>query len=71
MTKITKKEYEEIPPVAMIKSSMRSFDIVSESDAPIWKKALGYMVIVTPYFLVLIAANELPRLVYWLLGVTI
>jgi len=64
-----KKEIEDFPPVMMFKSTMRQMDIVDNSNAPWWKKALGYMVIVAPYFILLTLANEIPRFVYWIMGI--
>ena len=61
---------EELPPVAMFKSTLRQIDIVDRSKAPLWKKMFGYLVIFAPYFLLLIAANEIPRLVLWLMGLS-
>jgi len=48
-----KEEKEEFPPIALIRGMDECLTIISKSDAPVWKKLLGYGVVFTPWFIIL------------------
>jgi len=57
-----KESLEEFPPIALLRSIDRCVTTISESDAPVWKKLLGYGVVFLPWVLMLFLASWISSL---------